>query len=74
MDKVNVIQGIDSVLEFGKHKGKVIHNVLESDPEYIDWCIKNIEWFKPNNKLVEETRLALLYKENRKENRHGKEK
>ena len=33
-------------LNFGKHKGKTIDEILHEDPTYIRWCLKNIHWFK----------------------------
>ena len=32
-------------LGFGKHKGKTVEEILESDPTYIRWAINNIETF-----------------------------
>lgn len=43
-------------LNFGKHKGKTILEVLESDFNYICWCIKEINNFK----LSEESITALI--------------
>ena len=35
------------VFDFGaKHKGDHIDDVLKSDPQYIVWCIENIDWFE----------------------------
>ena len=33
-------------LNFGKHKGKTIDEILHEDPTYIRWCLENIDWFK----------------------------
>lgn len=33
-------------LTFGKHKGSTIEEVLEDDPNYIEWAIDEIEWFE----------------------------
>jgi len=33
-------------LSFGKYKGEAICTVLANDPQYIDWCIKNVPNFK----------------------------
>lgn len=29
--------GYDSILQFGKHKGKSVEEVLDIDPDYIKW-------------------------------------
>ena len=33
-------------LNFGKHKGKTIDEILHEEPTYIRWCLENIYWFK----------------------------
>jgi hypothetical protein len=30
-----------SKINFGKYKGKTVHEVLEENPQYIKWCIEN---------------------------------
>lgn len=37
-------------LNFGKHKGKTINEILEEEPTYIRWCVENICWFKLSEK------------------------
>jgi DNA polymerase III epsilon subunit-like protein len=37
---------IDSVLGFGKHKGRVLSDVIKSDKKYVTWCMENITTFK----------------------------
>lgn len=27
---------------FGKHKGKTLHAIKEEDPEYLSWCLDNL--------------------------------
>ena len=38
---------IDEKLTFGKYKGYTLRSVIESErnPEYLLWCLENIEWF-----------------------------
>lgn len=31
---------------FGKNKGLYLKDVVEEDPNYVIWCMENIEWFK----------------------------
>ena len=31
-------------MPFGKHKGRIIGNILQSDPDYIMWCINNLDF------------------------------
>jgi hypothetical protein len=36
---------LDDELNFGKYKdsGKTVEDIIEEDPDYIRWCIENIE-------------------------------
>ena len=46
----NVILTLENKLNFGKHKGKTIDEILHEDPTYIRWCLENIDWFKLSKK------------------------
>ncbi len=48
------IPGVKNVLNFGKYKGKTIFQVIEENPAYIVWCIRNVENFTINDKLSKE--------------------
>jgi uncharacterized protein (DUF3820 family) len=45
------IDGIYSLFNFGKYKGKTLLHVIDNDPQYIIWCINNIKDFNINDKL-----------------------
>ena len=32
-----------TILSFGKHKGKCVAEILDLDPSYLEWMVKNIE-------------------------------
>lgn len=36
------------VLNFGKHKGKVVAEVFKAEPSYYDWMMKGDFRFRPN--------------------------
>lgn len=57
----------NDVINFGVNKGRLIGDVMRSEPEYIDWCIKNFKGFKLWKKL------ALKFEEIKKEKSNGKE-
>jgi hypothetical protein len=46
--------GVDKVLTFGKFKGKTILQVIEENPAYIVWCIRNVKNFTIDNNLSKE--------------------
>jgi uncharacterized protein (DUF3820 family) len=48
------IEGINDEFQFGKYKGKTLLYVLENNPQYIIWCMKNIKEFKIDNSLKNE--------------------
>jgi hypothetical protein len=37
--------GEDSELEFGQYSGFIISDVADKDPDYINWCVVNLEHF-----------------------------
>lgn len=34
---------LDSCLEFGKYQGETVRDILEDDPEYIEWLIDTFD-------------------------------
>ena len=42
-----ILFGLHDVIRFGKYKhdGLTIKEVIERDPEYIDWAVEEIAWF-----------------------------
>lgn len=41
------IYALDSVINFGQYKkyGYTISEILDIDPDYLEWCLDNVEWF-----------------------------
>lgn len=37
---------LEDKLAFGKYKGYLIEEIIDDDPNYIEWAIDEIEWFK----------------------------
>jgi hypothetical protein len=35
---MNKVMNLDDVLNFGKHNGKTVEEVLKIDPQYLDWA------------------------------------
>tara|TARA_B100000941_G_C28261062_1_gene426568 strand:+ start:117 stop:551 length:435 start_codon:yes stop_codon:yes gene_type:complete len=35
----------DTIIGFGKYKGKKINSILSSDPNYLMWCLENLDHF-----------------------------
>lgn len=48
------IQGVKNSLTFGKYKDKTILQVIEENPAYIVWCIRNVKNFTIDNNLSKE--------------------
>ncbi len=36
---------LNDTLPFGKHQGEKLQDVIDNDPEYVDWMVKNIATF-----------------------------
>lgn len=45
---------LESILNFGKYKGKSVHYILHNDPSYLVWANDNIEWFKVSEGIYDE--------------------
>jgi hypothetical protein len=50
--KPNLLRGINNVLEFGKHKGKTVQQVMKEDPNWLHWALQNISTFKLNRNAL----------------------
>lgn len=37
--------GLQDRLDFGKHRGKTLEEVIEEDPRYIRWALREIDRF-----------------------------
>ncbi len=46
---------VDSIINFGKYKGKSIKEIFSSDPSYIEFCILKVDFF-----MIKETELDNL--------------
>lgn len=44
-DKPTIIYGLEDKLEFGKHKGKTLKEVIHNDWNWVSWAIHNSEHF-----------------------------
>lgn len=46
------------VFPYGKHKGKLVTEVIEEDPGYILWASENVISFNPTAEVLQEARDA----------------
>jgi hypothetical protein len=37
--------GLNSRLNFGQYEDELMSTVIRKDPEYVVWCLDNLEWF-----------------------------
>jgi hypothetical protein len=45
---------LDSILNFGKHKGKTVREVMNTSPGYIVWAYDNVDWFGVPDDIYED--------------------
>lgn len=62
---------LESKLDFGKHKGKSIKEILETEPSYLNWCARNVFNFIIDNDEVNNIRchfpnFHFSYEENKR--------
>jgi len=50
--KPKLLRGINNVLEFGKHKGKTIQEVMVEDANWLHWALQGIPDFKLNRNAL----------------------
>jgi hypothetical protein len=53
MSKVNQSLTWESRFWFGKHRGKTLREVLDSDPDYLIWAHKTVEGFVLDEEILE---------------------
>jgi len=44
----------ESVITFGKHKGRKLGDVMRTSPEYLVWAYNTIDWFTMPDELYED--------------------
>jgi len=49
-----IIYECDSIFQFGKYNGKSLKNVYQENPDYVFWCIRNIQTFYVTLKVLQE--------------------
>lgn len=49
--------GLKDQLGFGKHAGDTFADVMDDDPEYISWCMENVDDFE--GRLTDEALEAI---------------
>jgi hypothetical protein len=43
----------NSLIKFGKYNGSILEDIAEADPNYINWCIINLDHFYLSEETVE---------------------
>jgi hypothetical protein len=46
----------NSLLKFGKYNGSILEDIAKTDPNYINWCIINLDHFYLSEEALEELR------------------
>ncbi len=47
------IYRLNTVFKFGKHKDHNIQHVIQDDPQYLYWCMDNVEGFELHNEAMQ---------------------
>lgn len=45
---------LDTLFTFGKYEGKTLKEIIEQEPDYLDWCVINLDHFYLSDDMVEE--------------------
>jgi hypothetical protein len=46
----------NSLLKFGKYNGSILEDIAKTDPNYINWCIINLDHFYVSEDAIEQLR------------------
>lgn len=44
---------LDAVLRFGKHKGRMVEDVLDEDPAWLLWAAENVSGFELDTAVMD---------------------
>lgn len=58
----NKIYNIEDVFEFGRNKGKTVEELLNENPGYVDWLIRNVEGFALSHDAFQQAKIITLGK------------
>lgn len=59
MLQVHYIYDLDDQINFGKYNGKTIKEILDVNPDYLCWCIKNLDSFAISAEAMAALRATL---------------
>lgn len=48
---------LDTEFTFGKYKGKTVKEILELQPNYLDWCAINLDHFYISEEIIAEIKV-----------------
>ena len=48
---------LDTEFTFGKYEGKTVKEILEIQPNYLDWCAINLDHFYISDEIIEEIKV-----------------
>lgn len=44
---------------FGKYKGTHLKDVIDTDPQYVEWCLDNVDWFDISKRCKKDLDVSL---------------
>ena len=53
-DREYPVLGLDDCLPFGKHRGELVRDVVELDPNWLIWALENISTFEVSDEVMTE--------------------
>jgi len=51
---------LEETFKFGKHKGRQVEDVIEDDPDYIEWCVQEsvVDFDEEASELISKKGIA----------------
>lgn len=50
---------LDTEFTFGKYEGKTVREILELQPNYLDWCAINLDHFYISDEVIDEIKTNI---------------
>ena len=48
---------LETTMNFGKYKGKTLREILTANPNYVNWCLINVDYFHISNSTLTEIEI-----------------
>jgi len=44
---------LEDEVKFGKHRGATFRELVNTDPQYLNWALENIDWLEVEDEIID---------------------